>query len=93
MRIFNFKISSAPLIKVSILKVSKNKHILLLTLHHIITDQWSMEILKEELAFNYKKLSSGLQPEITAKMNIKKVDLYISLKIERKIRIIIAGIL
>ena len=33
------------------------------------------------------------QPEITAKMNIKKVDLYISLKIERKIRIIIAGIL
>ena len=63
---FNFKISSAPLIKVSILKVSKNKHILLLTLHHIITDQWSMEILKEELAFNYKKLSSGLQPEITA---------------------------
>lgn len=62
---FNFKLSSAPLIKVSILKVSKNKHILLLTLHHIITDQWSMEILKEELAFNYKKLSIGLQPETT----------------------------
>lgn len=33
------------------------------------------------------------QPDTTAKMNIKKVDLNISLKIERKIRIIIAGIL
>lgn len=62
---FNFNLASAPLIKASILKLSKSKHILFLTLHHIITDQWSMGILKEELANNYTKLSNGLLPEIT----------------------------
>ena len=62
---FNFDLSLAPLIKASILKINENKHILFLTLHHIITDQWSMGVLKEELAYNYKKLSKGLSPEIT----------------------------
>ena len=57
---FGFNLSSAPLFKGSILKIEENKYILLLTFHHIIADQWSMGLLKEEIASYYKQLSQGL---------------------------------
>ncbi len=48
-----FDLTTAPLIKVSLIKKNATKHILFLTLHHIIADQWSMDVIIEELAFNY----------------------------------------
>ncbi|MFS4481478.1 amino acid adenylation domain-containing protein [Hyunsoonleella sp. 2307UL5-6] len=65
---FNFNLSSSPLFKGSIIKVEETKHILLLTFHHIITDQWSMAILKNEIANNYKQLSEGIP--INSKANL-----------------------
>lgn len=52
----NFDLDSAPLIKASLLKLNKSKYILFLTMHHIIADQWSMRVLRETLAKNYKSL-------------------------------------
>ncbi|MGI9553192.1 MAG: amino acid adenylation domain-containing protein [Aurantibacter sp.] len=54
-----FELSTPPLIRASLLKFSESEHLLFLTLHHIITDEWSMNILRAELAANYKALCDG----------------------------------
>lgn len=46
-------IAAGPLVRASWLRLRDNDSILLLTLHHIITDGWSMEILARELGSLY----------------------------------------
>ncbi len=48
-----FNLSKAPLLRTSLIMISKTTNILFLTLHHIITDKWSMGILRDQLAQNY----------------------------------------
>ncbi|NQZ24680.1 MAG: amino acid adenylation domain-containing protein, partial [Colwellia sp.] len=49
----------APLLRVSILKVSDNEHLAFFTMHHIISDGWSMGVLVNELASFYRACESG----------------------------------
>ncbi len=58
-----FNLARPGLVKVSLFKRNANSHILFLTMHHIIIDEWSIGILKEQLASNYRKLSKGLNLE------------------------------
>ena len=53
---FKFNLVNAPLFKASLIKKAENDYILFLTVHHIIADQWSMKVLKESIAKNYKAL-------------------------------------
>ena len=53
----NFNLQSGPLYNASLLKVSENCHVFLFTLHHIIVDGWSFDILRSELASLYYSLS------------------------------------
>ncbi|HSD64176.1 MAG TPA: amino acid adenylation domain-containing protein, partial [Ignavibacteriaceae bacterium] len=48
-----FDISTLPLIKVTLIELSDEEHILLLNMHHIISDGWSMKILLYELSGFY----------------------------------------
>lgn len=61
---YGFNLSTESLIKIAILKIRDDEHILFLTLHHIITDQWSLNIFKDQLSHNYKKLSEGSNIDI-----------------------------
>src|SRR5262249_18906570 len=45
-----FELSRAPLFRVSLLKLAENDHLFLLTMHHIISDGWSIAIFLRELA-------------------------------------------
>ncbi|PSF37372.1 non-ribosomal peptide synthetase [Aphanothece hegewaldii CCALA 016] len=49
-----FNLDQSPLLRIKILRVSETEHILLLTLHHIIADGWSLGILVQELAAFYQ---------------------------------------
>ncbi|MGI9308049.1 MAG: amino acid adenylation domain-containing protein, partial [Gammaproteobacteria bacterium] len=49
-----FRLDQPPLLHVHLLKVSADEHILLIIIHHIITDGVSMGILMNELAAAYK---------------------------------------
>ena len=40
-----FNLSTGPLIRGSLLRLNEQEHILLLTLHHIVSDGWSMSVL------------------------------------------------
>ncbi|BDA68804.1 hypothetical protein CAL7716_029700 [Calothrix sp. PCC 7716] len=48
-----FDLSSGPLLRVILLKLSENEHILLLNMHHIVCDDWSIGVLISELGALY----------------------------------------
>ncbi len=50
-----FDLQEAPLIRISIIKLASNYHILNITMHHIITDEWSMQVFIKQLAEHYIK--------------------------------------
>ncbi len=53
-----FDLQNGPLMRVSVF-VRDGKHVLLLVLHHIITDFWSLSVLAEELGPLYQFESGG----------------------------------
>ncbi len=52
-------ISEGPLLRVQLIKVSANGYYVLYSMHHIITDGWSMELLKRQLLVVYRALNNG----------------------------------
>ncbi|WP_400077186.1 amino acid adenylation domain-containing protein [Winogradskyella sp. R77965] len=56
-----FNLNTPPLIRVSLIKISEQHHILSINIHHIIIDEWSMRRLGNLLANYYTKLSKGDQ--------------------------------
>ena len=54
-----FDLASGPLWRAVLLRVAPRRHLLALTLHHIIFDGWSLNILIRELAALYQAFSAG----------------------------------
>ncbi|MBF2064165.1 MAG: hypothetical protein IGS39_07050 [Calothrix sp. C42_A2020_038] len=54
-RVFN--LTTAPLIRVTLLQVDENQYVLLLKLHHIIADGWSIGVLIRELSVLYQNIA------------------------------------
>ncbi|UJB21510.1 MULTISPECIES: non-ribosomal peptide synthetase [Lysobacter] len=52
-----FHLDQGPLIRGRLLRLGKREHVLLLTLHHIVSDGWSMGVLIEELDALYRAYS------------------------------------
>jgi amino acid adenylation domain-containing protein len=57
-----FKLDQGPLLYITLLRLEVDEHILLLTMHHIISDEWSIDLLFRELAEFYKSYSNGIPP-------------------------------
>ncbi|TGO02729.1 hypothetical protein PN36_20090 [Candidatus Thiomargarita nelsonii] len=54
-----FNISKGPLFRATLLQLGPESHILLLTMHHIISDGWSKGIFNKELSALYTAFSQG----------------------------------
>ncbi|RMF36691.1 MAG: non-ribosomal peptide synthetase, partial [Chloroflexi bacterium] len=54
-----FDLSRGPLLRVTLLRLGDEEHVALLTMHHIISDGWSMRVLVQELAALYDAFSHG----------------------------------
>jgi len=54
-----FDLSRGPLLRTSLLRLSDTDHIALYTMHHIISDGWSMGVLIREIAILYDAFSNG----------------------------------
>ena len=54
-----FDLREAPLLRVRMLRLAQDEHVLLLTMHHIITDAWSLEVLLREIAALYEAYERG----------------------------------
>jgi amino acid adenylation domain-containing protein len=54
-----FDLHAGPLLRSSIARVAPDEHVLLLVLHHIIADGWSIAVLTSELSHVYEAALSG----------------------------------
>ena len=54
-----FDLVAGPLFRMQLLRLNDHRHLLLLTLHHIISDAWSTAILHRELAVIYRALMAN----------------------------------
>ncbi len=61
---YTFDLSNGPLLKVEVIKVKNNRHLVLFNLHHIVGDGWSMEILLKEVVEVYNGLAKSDNAEL-----------------------------
>jgi len=61
---FVFNLETGPLFRVRIVKQAKEKHMLLLTMHHIISDAWSSGVLMKEAALLYTQITASGSPQL-----------------------------
>jgi amino acid adenylation domain-containing protein len=54
-----FDLVNGPLVRARLLRLDQFEHILFLTMHHIVSDGWSMRIFTQELAALYEAFSRG----------------------------------
>ncbi|MBP5974477.1 amino acid adenylation domain-containing protein [Brasilonema sp. CT11] len=54
-----FDLATGPLLRVTILQLGENSHLLLVTMHHIICDAWSIGVFIQELSTLYQTFVSG----------------------------------
>ncbi|BAZ20880.1 amino acid adenylation domain-containing protein [Kalymmatonema gypsitolerans NIES-4073] len=53
-----FDLATDPLVRASLFKLTEKEHVLLLVMHHIVSDGWSMGILIREVAAVYQAVCS-----------------------------------
>ncbi|MCU1728676.1 amino acid adenylation domain-containing protein [Pseudomonas sp. 7P_10.2_Bac1] len=61
-----FDLQHGPLLRVSLLQLDTNDHVLVLTLHHIVADGWSMGVLVDEFSQLYAAHAQGHALELPA---------------------------
>ena len=61
-----FDLARGPLLRAALLRLAGESHLLLLNLHHIVTDGWSMGILVREVGEVYGALLAGRLPALPA---------------------------
>jgi amino acid adenylation domain-containing protein len=68
-----FDLACGPLLRGCLLRLGEQEHRLLVTLHHIISDGWSLSILVHELAILYNAFAAG-QPSPLPALPIQYAD-------------------
>lgn len=58
-----FDLYQGPLLQLTLVRLGEQRHGLLLAMHHIISDGWSMQILLDELAQGYAAQLQGQAPQ------------------------------
>ncbi|OUL26115.1 non-ribosomal peptide synthetase [Nostoc sp. 106C] len=68
-----FDLITGPLVRSTLLRLSEAEHILLFTMHHIVSDGWSTDILVREVATLYESYSNG-KPSVMPELPIQYAD-------------------
>jgi len=61
-----FDLAAGPLLRIHLLRLADDEHVLLLTLHHIVSDGWSMNVLIEEFSRLYIAHQQGREAQLGA---------------------------
>ncbi|MBD2360529.1 amino acid adenylation domain-containing protein [Anabaena minutissima FACHB-250] len=69
-----FDLERDPLLRVRLLQLSQTEYVLLFTMHHIISDAWSMSPLVDELAALYSAFCTGEQLSPLPELSIQYAD-------------------
>ena len=68
-----FDLTKWPLLRVTLLHLDDTEYLLLLTVHHIVADGWSMGVLVREVAALYEAFCSG-QPSPLPELSVQYAD-------------------
>ena len=68
-----FDLARGPLFRTTLVRLSEDDHLLLLTMHHIVSDGWSTGVLHRELVVCYEAFSRS-QPAPLPKLPIQYAD-------------------
>lgn len=63
---WSFRLETGPLIRIHIVRLAEDHHLLVLTLHHIIADGWSVGLLLKELSELYSAACQGIPHRLPA---------------------------
>ena len=69
----SFDLTQAPLLRIRLLRLDSEEHVVLLTMHHIISDGWSMAVFFREMSTLYAAFSEGMKPKL-AELPIQYAD-------------------
>ncbi|MBA2672061.1 non-ribosomal peptide synthetase [Ramlibacter sp.] len=61
-----FDLARGPLVRVGVIRCADRDHVLLLTLHHILYDGWSMHVLVDEVVRLYEAFRAGRDAALPA---------------------------
>ncbi|HEX6039266.1 condensation domain-containing protein, partial [Longimicrobium sp.] len=61
-----FDLAAGPLVRGTLVRVADDEHALLITLHHIVSDGWSMGVLGRELGALYEAFGTGAADPLPA---------------------------
>jgi amino acid adenylation domain-containing protein len=68
-----FDLRGGPLLRVALLKLAGDEHVLLFTVHHIVSDGWSMGVLVREVAALYEAFTRGEESPL-AELRVQYAD-------------------
>ncbi|MGP9687511.1 amino acid adenylation domain-containing protein, partial [Halomonas sp. AOP25-F1-15] len=54
-----FNLEEGPLLRVGLLRLAEEKHLLVVVMHHIVSDGWSMQLIIDEFAADYSARVKG----------------------------------
>src|SRR5262249_42047998 len=57
-----FDLARGPLVRATLLRLDDREHVLLLTLHHIVSDGWSLGVLMRDAMGLYEAFATGRPP-------------------------------
>ena len=59
-----FNLEKTPLLRAKLLKLDENRHLCMITMHHIISDGWSIEIFVSEITAVYNGMLQNESPNL-----------------------------
>ncbi|WP_163973487.1 non-ribosomal peptide synthetase, partial [Myxococcus sp. CA018] len=68
-----FNLETGPLLRATLLKEGEEAHVLVLVMHHIVSDGWSMGVLVRELVALYEAYSQGRESPL-AELEVQYAD-------------------
>jgi amino acid adenylation domain-containing protein len=68
-----FDLARGPLVRATLIRTSADEHVLALAVHHVAFDEWSVRILREELAALYEAFRAG-EPDPLPPLAVQYAD-------------------
>jgi natural product biosynthesis luciferase-like monooxygenase protein/amino acid adenylation domain-containing protein/HAD superfamily phosphatase (TIGR01681 family) len=59
-----FDLAGGPLLRATLLQMDNQEHVLLVAMHHIVSDGWSIGVFSRELTVLYQSFSSGREAQL-----------------------------
>lgn len=68
-----FVLEHAPLIRGTLFRVGASEHVLLMTMHHIVSDGWSIDVIRRDLSALYEARCKGV-PDTLPALDVQYAD-------------------